>query len=52
MKQKIAAAVYKENLFYLEVNPVHCIPHILEHALVRHEQVSIFEASFTAKEFK
>lgn len=31
----------------LEVNPVHAIADILEHALVGHEKVTVFEASLT-----
>lgn len=33
---------------YLKVNPVHSISDILEHALVGHEEVPIFESSLTA----
>lgn len=33
---------------YLEVNPVHSISDILEHALVGHEEVPVFESSLTA----
>lgn len=33
---------------HLEVDPVHAIPHVLEHALIGHEEVAIFEASLTA----
>lgn len=32
------------------MNPVHTITHVLEHTLVGHEQVAIFEASLTAAE--
>lgn len=34
----------------LEVNPVHTIADILEHALVGHEKVTVFEASLTTAE--
>lgn len=34
----------------LEVNPVHAIADILEHALVGHEKVTVFEASLTTAE--
>lgn len=32
----------------LEVDPVHAVPDVLEHALVGHEEVAVFEASLTA----
>lgn len=32
------------------MNPVHTIAHILEHALVGHKKVTIFEASLTTAE--
>lgn len=35
---------------YLEVDPVDGIADVLEHALVGHEEVAVFEASFTAEE--
>lgn len=34
---------------YLEVNPVHRVPNVLEHALVGHEEVAVLEARFTAR---
>lgn len=34
----------------LEVNPVHTIADILEHALVGHEKVAVFEAGLTTAE--
>lgn len=33
---------------YLEVDPVHSISDVLEHALVGHEEVPVFEPSLTA----
>lgn len=33
---------------HLEVDPVHAVPDVLEHALIGHEEVAIFEASLTA----
>ena len=33
---------------YLEVDPVDGVADVLEHALVGHEEVAIFEAGFTA----
>lgn len=35
-------------MLHLEVDPVDGIADVLEHALVGHEEVSIFEAGFTA----
>lgn len=36
-------------VFYLEVDPVDSIADVLEHALVGHEEVAVFETSFTAE---
>lgn len=32
---------------HLEVDPVHAVPHVLEHALKGHEEVAVFEARLT-----
>lgn len=39
-----------EKGIYLKMNPVHSVSDILEHALIRHKKVAIFEASLTTTE--
>lgn len=39
--------MWKGKSFYLEMNPVDTVSDVLEHALVGHEKVTIFEASLT-----
>lgn len=41
---------WKRKCFYLEMNPVHAVSDVLEHAFVGHEKVSIFEASLTTRD--
>lgn len=39
-----------EVLVYLEVDPVYCISHVLEHALEGHEEVTVFKARVAAEQ--
>lgn len=38
----------KDGDLHLEVDPVHAVPDVLEHALKGHEEVAVFEARLTA----
>lgn len=44
---KLLAAVEGRGWTHLEVDPVHAVPHVLEHALKGHEEVAVFEARLT-----
>lgn len=43
----LLAAVEGRGWTHLEVDPVHAVPHVLEHALKGHEEVAVFEARLT-----